>query len=70
MLMIMMSQFINIDMGNFSENFKFMNRHKRADFTNEPTLVYYKEVLVKLIEKKFGVLPDKNDVDIEPLEKS
>ena len=60
-------------MGNFSENFKFMNRHKQADFTNEPTLVYYKEVLVKLIEKKFGILPDaliQNDVDISPLEKS
>lgn len=46
-------------MGNFSENFKFMNRHRQADFTNEPTLAYYKEVLIKLIEKKFGVLPEK-----------
>lgn len=63
-------------MGNFSENFKFMNRHKQADFSNEPTLVYYKEVLVKLIEKKFGKITEElvgesqNDVDIEPLEKS
>lgn len=63
-------------MGNFSENFKFMNRHKRSDFTNEPTLAYYKEVLVKLIEKKFGKVTEElvsevqNDVDISPLESS
>lgn len=45
-------------MGNFSEKFKFMTRYKQSDFSNERTVAHYKEVFVKMVEKKFGKVTD------------
>ena len=51
-------------MGNFSKRFKFMNRHKQADFSRSETLVHWKRELVDLMIRS-GMVTFKNEPDEE-----
>jgi uncharacterized protein YegJ (DUF2314 family) len=51
-------------MGNFSKRFKFMNRHKQADFSREQTLAHWKRELVDLMIRS-GMVTFKKDEDEE-----
>lgn len=56
-------------MGNFSKRFKFMNRHKNADFTREATLTHWKRELVELMIRS-GMVSFKNEGDDEQTDKN
>lgn len=49
-------------MGNFTKRFKFMNRHKQADFSRPETLAHWKRELVDLMIRS-GMVTFKNEPD-------
>lgn len=49
-------------MGNFTEKFKFMNRHKNSDFSRESTVEHWKRELVDLMIRK-GLVTYEKDTD-------
>lgn len=57
------------DMGNFSKRFKFMNRHKQADFSRPETLAHWKREFVDLMIRS-GMVSFKNEDDDEQADKN
>lgn len=51
-------------MGRFTEKFKFMTRHSRADFSREQTVDHWKRELVELMIRS-GNFKFKNEPDEE-----